>query len=195
MFDEGPPNAEERRSRSRRQAIPMSDLTFPPRHPVANRDKTLLIGSPWVGFERKFTMRPRQGSRATRVWLLAVKRYPPFIKVGLEMGPRFTGVFHALNQRLCAAMSHKTNDCPINGSDSLQGGAQAGSVALAQLRKRVGPGTRISGPRCQSKPAVVSAEPPRDLEQELWDVVTREWPAALHRLSSLLDTDVAGPER
>jgi transcriptional regulator with XRE-family HTH domain len=37
-----------------------------------------------------------------------------------------------------------------------------------------------------------SAEPRRDLEQELWDVVTREWTAALSRLSSLLETDENG---
>jgi transcriptional regulator with XRE-family HTH domain len=34
-----------------------------------------------------------------------------------------------------------------------------------------------------------SAEPRRDLEQELWEVVTREWGIALERLSSLLETD------
>jgi transcriptional regulator with XRE-family HTH domain len=39
-----------------------------------------------------------------------------------------------------------------------------------------------------------NAEPRRDLEQELWEVVTREWAGALNRLSSLLDTDVAAPE-
>jgi hypothetical protein len=34
------------------------------------------------------------------------------------------------------------------------------------------------------------AEPRRDLEQELWEFVTREWGVALKRLSSLLETDV-----
>jgi transcriptional regulator with XRE-family HTH domain len=36
-----------------------------------------------------------------------------------------------------------------------------------------------------------SAEPRRGLEQELWEVVTREWGVALKRLSSLLETDAA----
>lgn len=36
-----------------------------------------------------------------------------------------------------------------------------------------------------------SAEPRRDLEQELWAVVAREWGVALERLSSLLETDPA----
>ena len=36
-----------------------------------------------------------------------------------------------------------------------------------------------------------SAEPRRDLEQELWVLVTREWAVALNRLSSLLETDGA----
>ncbi len=35
-----------------------------------------------------------------------------------------------------------------------------------------------------------NAESRRDLEQELWEVVTREWASALNRLSSLLETDV-----
>jgi hypothetical protein len=34
-----------------------------------------------------------------------------------------------------------------------------------------------------------SAEPRRDLEQELWEFVTREWVITLKRLSSLLETD------
>jgi hypothetical protein len=38
-----------------------------------------------------------------------------------------------------------------------------------------------------------SAEPRRELEQELYDVVTREWNVALKRLSSLLETDAAAP--
>jgi hypothetical protein len=36
-----------------------------------------------------------------------------------------------------------------------------------------------------------SAEPRRDLEQELWEFVTREWGVTLKRLSSLLETDAA----
>jgi hypothetical protein len=40
------------------------------------------------------------------------------------------------------------------------------------------------------------AEPRRDLERELWEVVTREWNVALNRLSSLLETDApAGAAR
>jgi hypothetical protein len=38
-----------------------------------------------------------------------------------------------------------------------------------------------------------SAESRRDLEQELWKVVTREWGVALERLSSLLETDRVAP--
>jgi transcriptional regulator with XRE-family HTH domain len=38
-----------------------------------------------------------------------------------------------------------------------------------------------------------SAEPRRDLEQELWEVVTREWDGALKRLASMLETDGAAP--
>ena len=34
-----------------------------------------------------------------------------------------------------------------------------------------------------------NAEPRRDLERELWEVVTREWTVALNRLSSLLETE------
>jgi len=34
-----------------------------------------------------------------------------------------------------------------------------------------------------------SVESRRDLEQELWEVVAREWGVALIRLSSLLETD------
>lgn len=38
-----------------------------------------------------------------------------------------------------------------------------------------------------------SAETRRNLERELWDVVTREWSVALGRLSSLLDVDAPTP--
>lgn len=38
-----------------------------------------------------------------------------------------------------------------------------------------------------------SGEPRRDLEQEFWEVVTREWGVALERLSSLLETDIEVP--
>jgi hypothetical protein len=41
----------------------------------------------------------------------------------------------------------------------------------------------------------VGAESRRDLEQELWEVVTREWGTALERLSSLLETDAAVPAK
>jgi transcriptional regulator with XRE-family HTH domain len=38
-----------------------------------------------------------------------------------------------------------------------------------------------------------TAEPRQDLERELFEVISREWRAALKRLASLLETDVAAP--